>query len=206
MQLSDAFAPDLSPDDVFLDRIPRLHEERRVQFRQFVDCPLIFSFRFTDTDRSYTVELDEDEARSEKGEMIDFPLATVEGRQADWEAVKFHLLELLEEADRRADEYVERVGINAKMIEQFERFDGVIDITFRGARLDHPIAMRVILNDYEPVDDARSFAVDIPIELLFSVVRGEVPPSEAAKSLRIKGEMGFALELGGFFLKHLKDS
>lgn len=204
MQLGDVFAPGLTTDEVFLKRLPRLHRARLSQFRQFVAAPLIFCFRFTDTDRCYTIKLDGNAALAEDGEMIDFPLATIEGKESDWERFKARFLELAEEADRRADDYVERVSITSSMVKAFERFDGTIKVKLTGGGLDKPIALRVVLNDYEAAEGGRVFSVELPVEVAFSVVRGELAPSAAAKELKVQGDMGFAMDLGGYFLKHIQ--
>lgn len=204
MQLRDVFAPGLTTREVFLERLPRLHRARLVQFRQFVTAPLIFCFRFTDTGQCHTLKLDGNQAIAEDGEMIDFPLATIEGKESDWERFKTRFLELAEEADRRADEYVERVAITPSMVKHFERFDGTIKVKLTGGGLDKPIALRIVLNDYEAADEGRIFSVELPVEVAFAVVRGELAPSAAARELKVQGDMGFAMDLGGFFLKHIQ--
>lgn len=202
MELKDAFAAGIPPEKLFLDLIPQLHRVRLEQFRQFCDCTLVVSFRFTDTDRRFTLELGRNGASVEAGELVDFPVVTVEGLEAHWEAVKRHVLALFEEADRRADEYVGRVRITQAILDQFERFDGVIELTFTdtGDGFDHVI--RVILNDYEASDDAPLLRLSVSLAQVHDLVSGRVQPAELGRRLRVGGDRRLALDLGGFLLKH----
>jgi hypothetical protein len=203
MHLREIFAPGRTPEEVFVELIPRLHQARLHQFRQFVHTALIVCVRFTDTGRCYTVRLDGQGAEVEKGEMVDFPQVTIEGKEQDWERFKASVHDLVDEADRRADAYAGRVAVTRSMVKAFERFDGRIEVDLTGVGLASPISVTVVLNDYEADSDGAHFKVVLPLETVFFVVRGQVEPTAASRSLQIKGDMGFAVDLGGFFLKYM---
>ncbi|MBA2663474.1 MAG: hypothetical protein H0U74_14395 [Bradymonadaceae bacterium] len=203
MLLEEAFAPGVSPDEFFMQMVPRLHQDRITQFRQFCGAAIIFSVVFTDTKTRYSCELGQAKAKVIKGELVDFPAVTIEGLQKNWDAVKSHLLALLEEADRQADAYSGKFRLTSRIVEEFSRFDGVIDVTITDAGNPATLALRFVLNDYAAVDDAPRFGIELPLSVIEDVVRAKRAPGEAAGGLKLSGDKGFAVKLGGFLLKQL---
>ncbi len=208
MNAGEAFAAGISPEEFFLEVIPLLHESRLAQFVQFSSANLIFSVLFTDTKMRYTCELGTKKARCRAGELVDFPVVSIEGLEKNWELVKSHLRVLLDEADQRADAYVGHVNLTQAILDEFERFDGVIDIRLTGglggsadvSALD----FRIVLNDYEVNKVARKLSLEMPLASLEDVIVGKKTASEVAKSLVLGGDKMLGLNLGGFFLKHFE--
>lgn len=209
MNAEEAFAAGISPEEFFLEVIPRLHESRLERFVQFSSAKLILSVFFSDTQKRYSCELGSKKARSRAGELVDFPVLSLEGQEKDWEVVKSHLRVLLDEADRRADAYVGHVHLTQAILDEFERFDGVIEIRLTGGlsgggSVDSALDFRVVLNDYEAGKGARTLSLEMPLASLEDVIVGRKTAAEVAKGLVLRGDKMFGVNLGGFFLKHFE--
>lgn len=198
MDFSEAFAPSVSIDDFFHDIVPRLHRER-ADFGEFSEVDVIVSVYLADTDKRFTCAFRRDgSCEIEDDEMIDFPVITVIGYEKYWEIVKKRAIGLLEALDERKNELKSQYRLTQGFLDDFERYDGSIDITITGP--DGEVEMTLVLNDYERVDGAKSFGFELPLELIEAVATGDEDPGKVAKRLKIKGDYGFATVLGGFLL------
>lgn len=208
MKAEEAFAAGISPEEFFRQVIPQLHASRLERFGQFSSARILFSVLFTDTQKRYSCELGRSKARVRAGEMVDFPVVSLEGQEKHWEVVKSHLRVLLDEAERRADEYVGQVHLTQAILDEFERFDGVIEIRLTGMKpgADGVSALdfRVVLNDYEADNNARRLSLELPYGALEEVIGGGRSAAEVARGLTLRGDKMLAVELGGFFLKHFE--
>ena len=208
MNAEEAFAAGISPEEFFLKVIPRLHESRLERFVEFSSASLIFSVLFTDTKKRYSCELGTKKARCSAGELVDFPVLSIEGKEKDWEEVKSHLRVLMSEADRRADAYVGHVHLTQAILDEFERFDGVIEIRLTGGLGGSSSAssmdFRVVLNDYEAVKGARTLSLEMPMASLEDVIMGNKTAAEVARGLVLRGDKLLGMNLEGFFLKHFE--
>ncbi len=201
MDWTDVLDPDLEPDEVLLKRVPALHEDRIEQFRQYVATPLIFSLEFADTQERFTIMLTPDEARVERGAMIDFPQASIRGEAKKWRrSVELSRL-LAQPADEQIEKYQGRFEITDKVRDGFERFDGVlqvqiVDLPDGGV----PLQFEVILNDYDEPPRARRAELTVGWSILEELANGRLSPVEAARKVTVKGAMGLAFDIGGYFM------
>ena len=205
MELEQAFAPSVTIAEFFEEVVPALHRERLDDFRQFTDVALIVCLKLLDTGDVFSVELGLDGCTVEDDEMVDFPIVTIKGWDKYWQEVKRHSLELLQELDRRQEELADSFRVTPAFLDDFGKLDAVIDVTITETE-DHPeITFSLVLNDYEPYEDASRFSVEIPLSRLRAVARGEADVVEAARALDIGGDYRFAAYLGGLFLTHAED-
>ncbi len=199
MDFAEAFAPDVSIEKFFEEIVPRLHADRG-DFAEFSEVDVIVSVYLEDTDKRYTLAFRRDGTCDvEADEMIDFPVITLVGYEKFWPIVKKHAVGLLESLDERRDELQSQYRLTQNFLDEFERYDGSIDITISGP--DGDVDMTLVLNDYEKVDGAKNFGFVLPFELVEAVTKGDEEPGRAAKKLKIKGDYGFATVLGGFLLE-----
>lgn len=205
MDYETALGEDVSPKEFFLERLPQLHRERLDVFDLYSEVPLRFSVHLTDVGERYSVELGPEDARAREGEFIDFPVATIETTTRRWELVKRRARDLAERVERelRADPPTDR--IDEAFLSALERYDGVLELTIRFDEADAKLEADIILNDYQPVPDPRRVSVEIPISLVQSVVRGETPAEEAARSLEIGRDLGLAFDLAGLATEHFPE-
>ncbi len=198
-----ALAPDVTPRAFFFEHMPKIHEARLEDFARASEIPIIVSVWFEDTDRRFTFELSPQGYRVEEGDMIDFPQFTITGREADWDAVKEDLLEAALTMSEHEDHFERTYGeqrVTHAIRDAFEALRGNIDVRVTGGNV--PIAMKVILNDYEPEPGAPSFGVETTKDVVLRMARGELKPQQAQPHVTISGRMQFPLEIAGFFSKH----
>lgn len=179
--------------------VPRIHAARGEEFSHVSDVPLVLSVWFRDTDERYTVELSGAGCVVERGEMVDFPVATIAGLASGWETFKPQLLRaslaLEEGRERLRSKYGQR-RVTPQVKRVFEGLEGVIEVVVDGAPL------WVILNDYEGDGGGKGIKVSLSESVVLSMARGEVEPRQVSGSVKVSGQMGFALELAGFFSTH----
>lgn len=199
MDFSEAFADDVTLEQFFEEILPRLHNDRIETFRELSEIPVIVSVYLRDTKQRWTVELRRDGLTVEADEMVDFPMVTIEGDSRYWDEVKRHARTILRAVDARRDEVREQLQLTPELFADFERFDTVIDVEITETEDNPSIALRLVLNNYEPVDGARSFCVALPLPTLLELARGEKDPKQVAKGLSIRGDAKAAVSLGGLF-------
>lgn len=191
--------PSLSPEEVILERLVELHQARREDFASFVSTELIVSLEFADIGERFTLALGPDQARAVRGDMIDFPQASLRGQAAEWKRSIALLGRLVHPADERIDHYQGRVEIDRGIRDDFERFDGVLEVEIVDLPDGgDPITFEVILNDYDEPPRARRARISIQWSVLEDLANGRVTPVEAARRATLRGAVGLALELGGF--------
>ena len=201
MEWSDVLDPDLEPAELILERIPDLHRARIDQFRSFVDTALIFSLHFVDLDERYTLRLDVEDADGEAGEMIDFPQATIRGSRTHWERSIQWASRLVEPADEQIDRYQGRVTLTEDIKQKFERFDGLLKVQVMGfPDGSAPIGFEVVLNDYDDPRGAPTAQLTVQWSVLDDLAHGRLDPVAAARQVQMRGDIGLALDLGGFFM------
>ncbi len=199
MKWSEVFDPDLEPGEVICAQIPAIHQARLEQFRQFSSTSLLFSIYFSDTDERYTLLLGLEESHGESGEMIDFPQATARGKASDWQRAMELTSRLVEPADEQIERYEGRVELTSAIKDGFERFDGVLEIEITELPDGPPLIFEVILNDYTDPPRAPRASLTVTWSLLDDLAHGRIDPVAAAKKVTLRGAMGLAIDLGGFF-------
>lgn len=199
MDIADALAPGVSPEEFFTEKLPALHAGQLDLFNQAFDTALIVCVRLTDTDEVYTVEFHSEGSRVEADEMIDFPVVTIEGLASHWEKAKAVFRELATTAKGRAQRDKPPRKIDREMLDDFERFDGVIDLDVHSGG-EH-IPTRIILNDYVAPAGARRLEVSVDEEVARGFLKGELSPSEAEAKLKVRGDLGLGVDLVGFTLE-----
>lgn len=200
MEWSELLDPDLPAGELITKKIPTMHSHRLEDFRRFSAADLIFSIEFSDTGERFTMRLGPDGAEAREGELIDFPQATARGKRSDWPRAVKLVATLVEPADEQIKRVKGRVQVSRDILESFERFDGVVEIEVVDLPDGGPkMSFEVVLNDYEEPPRAPRAHITVPWPLLDDLAHGRTDPVAAAKSLRIKGSMGLALDLGGFF-------
>lgn len=202
MDWLDVLDPDLTPEEVFRDKLPQLHRARREQFCKFVSTSLIFSVKFIDAGDQYTLLMGPDEVRYERGAMIDFPQATIHGTVAQWSRSLKLASELVVPADAQIDSYEGRIELTESIKFDFERFDGVLGVEIvelpdGGA----PLTFDIILNDYEPPARAKRAKLVVEWSSLVELAHGRISPVEAARKVNVQGAMGLAFDIGGFAMR-----
>lgn len=205
MDIADAFAGDVSPETFFLERLPDLHEDRLELFGRYSETTLRFSVYLTDVDRRFCLELNPDGARAREGEFIDFPTVTLEGTEANWPLVRDHARRLFEKGKNALKDRPPSDRIDREFVDDFERFDGVIDVNLAFEERDEPVEMRVILNDYQPVPDARQIEIGLSVDLLDAVLDGRVDADEARDAVSLSGDVGLAFDLSGMMMEHFPE-
>ncbi|MFB6351928.1 MAG: hypothetical protein ABEN55_11480 [Bradymonadaceae bacterium] len=205
MDIADAFAGEPSPETFFLERLPDLHEDRLELFGSYSETTLRFSIYMTDIDRRFCLELSPDGARAIEGEFIEFPTVTLEGTEENWPLVRDHARRLFEKGRRALNERPPASRVDREFTDDFERFDGVIDVELVFEERDEPVSMRLILNDYQPVPDARQIEVGLSVELLDEVLEGRIDPDEARESVTLSGDVGLAFDLSGLLMEHFPE-
>ena len=205
MDIADAFAGDVSPETFFLERLPNLHEDRLELFGRYSETTLRFCFRMTDTGRTYCLELTPDSARAIEGEFIEFPTVTLEGKEANWPVVRDHARRLFEKGKDALMNRPPPRKIGRDFVDDFERFDGIVDVAIDFPERDDPVEMRLILNDYDPVADARCLEIGLSIDVLDGVLDGRVDADEARNAMSLSGDVGLAFDLGGMMLDHFPE-
>lgn len=199
MEWSEVLDPEVKPEEFICEKVPAIHKARLEQFRRFASTPLIFSIHFTDVDERYTLQLDGDEARGEPGEMIDFPQATARGLASEWaRAMKLASI-LVEPADEQIQRMDGRAEVTEDIKEKFARFDGLLEVEITELPDGGPLKFEVVLNDYDSPPRAPKAKLIVAWPLLVSLAHGEINPVAAARQVVLRGAMGLALELGGFF-------
>lgn len=203
MELSEAFGPEVGPEELFLDNLPAVHRARLDTFDLYSRVPLLFSVHLTDRDRRYSVELSSDGARATEGTFIDFPLVTLEGTTERWGEAKEHARALVESIDRRLEQSPPDDRLHRDFVDDFRQLDGVIEVGVREEPGGEPHLLRLILNDYdEPAYETRRVRATGSIERLYDVVEGRQEAAEAARSLDLEGDVGLAVDLGGLAMTH----
>lgn len=205
MDYETAFADDVEPRDFYLEKLPDLHRERLDVFRTYAEEPLRFSVRLTDVDEQYSLEFAPDGARVREGEFIDFPVATFETTSDCWDLVKRHTPALAKRAEERLLADPPSARIDRSFLDDFERHDGILDVSLHFEEAGRTLEARVILNDYEPPPGARRVELEFPLSLIESVVDGRTPPEEAARSLDIGADLGLAFDLAGLAAEHFPE-
>lgn len=205
MEFDEAFGPEVTPEEFFLEKLPELHRERLDNFEQFCETTLRFSIRLTDVDEQYSVELRPDGARAREGEFIDFPVATIEGTTGPWETIKRHTQRAFEEGERALEQQPPSDRIDDDFLADFEQFDGVLEVEFELPDLDEPAEFRILLNDYQAPPDARTLRAEVGADAFEDLLEGRRTAEEAAQSADLSGDMSLAFELSGVVLRHFPE-
>ncbi len=205
MKLDDALAPGVAPDTFFLDYVPELFEARRELFAKASEVALIVSVHLTDTDQRYTYEFRPDGCTVEADEMIDFPVATITGPSTQWEDLKRHVLTVARPLEERAHEHTPPNKVTRDFLDALERFDGIFKIKLTADDLDEPIALSIILNDYDAPSGAPELRITAAFETGEQLARDEVHLSDLDSHVRVGGDMSLGLEVGGLILKHFPE-
>jgi len=205
MDIADAFAGNVSPETFFLERLPELHESRPELFERYAETTLRFSIYLTDVDRRFCIEFNPDGARAIEGEFIEFPTVTLEGTEANWPLVRDHARRLFEKGRDALMERPPSDRVDREFLEEFQRYDAVVDVEMAFEARDEPVEMRLILNDYQPVPDCRHIEVGFSMGLLDAVLDGRVDPEEAREKVTLSGEVGLAFDLSGLALEHFPE-
>jgi hypothetical protein len=205
MELEDALAPGVDLDTFFVEHVPALFEARRELFASTYDTAIIVSVYLSDTDARYTAEFRPDGCTVEKGEMIDFPQATLVGSSDYWESVKRHILKIAEPLERRAKQTGQPSKVTREFLDELERFDGEFVFEIAAADLDTPVPFRLILNDYDAPKGAPSVKIQASFDIGEQLARGDIKPGDLDGLVRVRGDMSLGLEVGGLLLKHFPE-
>lgn len=205
MKLRDAFAADVAIDEFFEDCVPALFDARRDLFAAACETRLIVSVWLQDTDARYTAEFHPDGCRIEAGEMIDFPVATVVGKSADWETVKRQTLRIAAPLEERARGYRPPRKLTRAFLDDLERFDGKFNFELRDASLDDPVEIGIILNDYVLPPGAPELTIETDFEVGVELACGDLRPSQLDARVGLKGDVGLGLDVGGLILEHFPE-
>lgn len=203
MQWSDVLNPDLSAEEILLNQVPAFHEARREQFRRFTTTDLVISVYFEDTGEKYTLTLGQDDVEAIRGEAVDFPQLTLTGFLSRWDRAIRLMSSIIEPMDAQIERYEGRVEIHEQLKANFERFDGVFEVTVIDLPDGPPLSFKAILNDYEAPPRAREVQIEIPWDAIVKLACGDINPIEAAREIKVSGAVGLALEVGGFLEKEL---
>lgn len=205
MKLEKALAPQVGIDEFFQDHVPELFEARRELFAAASDTPVIVSVLLTDTGDRYTIEFRHDGCRVEKGEMIDFPVVTICGSTQDWQDVKRRTLRIAKPLEKRAHSYDPPRKLTRDFLKKLERHDGEFRFLVAGADRDEPIEMSLVLNDYDLPPGAPVITLSGSIETAEQLARGEIRPTDLDDKVRISGDVGLGLDVGGLLLEHFPE-
>lgn len=210
MKIEDALKPGISADTFFMECVPELFQARQRMFQESSDADVIVSVYFRDTDARYTCEFRADGCTVEREEMVDFPVATIVGEEADWEDFKRHMLTILLPLEQRANDYRERAAstmsrLTPEFLAELERFDGVFECKISAEDLNEPIEIALILNDYEAPDGAPRLRLGASFETGEALAVGELFPTDLPERVRVGGELSLGLEVGGLLLKYFPE-
>lgn len=205
MDFAEAFGSDVTPRDFFVEKLPALHESRRDQFALYCETTLRISVKLEDLGEQYTVELMPDGARAREGDMIDFPVVTIEGTSEHWETVKEHAREIFEHLEGLLEKKPPRNKITRDFLDDLERYDAVVNVELDSEDFDDLFQARLILNDYEPPPGAREVTVRGSADLMWQVLEGEKSASEASNALELSDDLGLAFNLGGLIMNHFPE-
>jgi|GEM_PF-2438146 len=210
MKIEDALEPGISTDTFFMECVPELFKARQQIFQQSSDTDVIVSVYFKDTDARYTCEFRADGCAVERDEMVDFPVATIVGEEADWEDFKRHMLAILLPLEQRANDYRERAAstmsrLTPEFLAKLERFDGVFECKISAEDLDEPIEIALILNDYDAPDGAPRLRIGASFETGEALANGELFPTDLPDRVRVGGDLSLGLEVGGLLLKYFPE-
>lgn len=199
---ADALAPGVTLEEFFMEHLERIHEVQRGEFHKVSAEPLVMSFDFQDSGERYTFALSSEGCEVEDDELVDFPVATLIGTAAHWEAIKPDLLELARAAEAASESHESRYegrAITRDHLDEFERFQGTIIIEVTGGSAGEPVTFELALNDYVKNDDADFIKVVIDYGVALDLARGELQPRDAQGKVKLSGKTSFGLELAGFF-------
>lgn len=205
MDLKEALAPDVDPEEFFVDKIPALFEARRELFASACDTAIIVSVHLMDTGERYTLEFSPEGCRVEKGEMIDFPVVTIAGSSQNWQEVKRHVLQVAEPLEKRAHKTEVPRKVTRDFLDKLERHDGEFVFDLSADDLDQPIPIKLILNDYEPPPGAPTLRVSASFDLGVRLARGDIKPSQVESEISVRGDMSLGLDVGGLILKEFPE-
>ncbi len=200
MDFSEIFGADVDVRRFFFEMLPQIYEERGSDFSAFSQEPIIFSVYLKDSQERFSAELHADGVSVEDDEMIDFPLVSICGYKKYWDTVKRHSVTIAEEFDEKRENFKGQFVVTREFLDDFERIDASIDVVIFNE--DEAVEMTLVLNNYDDDEHHRRFAVELPLELVEAVASTETDIVDAAKSLKIQGDMKLAMELGGLFLKY----
>lgn len=211
MKIEDALKPGVTPAKFFVDYVPALFKARRELFAEVSDVDVIASVYMRDVDERYTCEFRADGCTVERDEMVDFPVATIVGDARDWEDFKRHLLGILVLLEQRAYSYRNDPAkpapsrLTRDFVDKLERFDGVFSVQLSAEGLQKPIAIQLVLNDYEAGQDAPLMKLAVSFETMEQFARGAIDPKQLGRHVRVGGEVSLGLELGGLLLKYFPE-
>ncbi len=202
MDIVEALGDDVTLREFFMECVPELFEARREEFSRLFEFDVILCFKFQDSGEIYSIALRPDGAEVEDDEMIDFPLITLQGWAKFWDVVKREARPLARDLEERRHEVDDAPTLTQAFFDDWEKFDVVIDVEITGDDDAEPVQFSLILNDYEAPDRARKFGFTVELQTLAEVASGKRDPVEAAKGLKIRGDVGIAATLGGMILSH----
>lgn len=205
MEIAEAFRGDVSPETFFLERLPALHDHHLELFARYSEATLRFCIHLTDVQRRFSVELGPEGSRAIEGEFIDFPVLTLEGRRADWGLVREVAAGLFEKGACALRERPPDNRITREFLDDFEHYDGNLEVLVGFEQRTSPVEMRLVLNDYAPVRDAPELQVELSVELLTAVLEGRIEAEEAREAVELSKNVGFAFELSGLLLNHFPE-
>ncbi|RAL23595.1 hypothetical protein DL240_05395 [Lujinxingia litoralis] len=203
MTWSEVFEPGIDTRTLFLERLPAMQRTRQEEYRAFSSATIVLSVLFEDAGERFTLTFDPEGMEAIDEEAIDFPVASARGSLKDWERALPWIQELVVPADAQVAHYRGKVHLSQATIERFERFDGIFVIEISDLPDGRPLSFEVVLNDYEAPADARRVRVSVAWSLLQDVAHGRVDPVSAARRLKLGGDIGLALEIGGFLMSEL---
>ncbi len=202
MDWDEVLDPASTPEEVLVEKIPAFHRSRLDDFRQFVSTSLIVSVEFIDEKEQYTLLLGPDEARCERGEMIDFPQATLRGSAGQWSRSLQLASKLVVPADAQIDRYEGRVELTEAIKSGFEQFDGVLEVAICDLPDGGPsLEFDVVLNDYRPPEWAQKAQLVVQWSDLVDLAHGRISPVQMARKTSVKGAVGLAFDIGGYLMR-----
>lgn len=205
MELHEALAPDVGIETFYEECLPALFEERRELFASVCEVPLIISVYLEDIDLRYTAEFRPDGCRVEPGEMIDFPVATLVGSSTDWDVVKRQTLRIVTPLEERAEGYRPPRKVTRAFLDDLERFDGEFAFILSDNTLDEPVEIGVVLNDYTLPPGAPKLTIETRFEVGERLARGDLSPSQLDASVKLGGDVGLGIDVGGLLLEHFPE-
>lgn len=200
-----AFEEGVTPHEFFTEHFKKIHNARLEEFSKLSECPIIASFLFEDTGTRFTFELSGTGYTVEEGDMIDFPIITIVGNEADWKATREDLLEAalaLYASEERLQSKYGRKPMTQDFKDAFEPMLGTVNVEVTGGKA--PLEFKIYLNDYDDAGTGNEFNLKLDKELVLQVARGEVDPRDAQGKFKVYGKMSFALELAGFLQKQIE--
>lgn len=193
----------ISIRDMMAKAVPKIYAERASDLTDYLDgVDIIVCLRLTDVGDVWTVRFNADEIEVENGELIDFPILTVEGTASQWEAMRADVVTLLETINSRQPTLKTKRKFDARFRAALEKLDGTIDLTIVTDAGE--LSFRLILNNYEAEAKFRNFKVAVSRDTIFDLVEGRITLESAASALKIKGDVGLAMDLGRLVVKHFE--